>query len=748
MTKRPTTVPSISRSSDAVMRTLAWLRKHQFKPVVLRSHSKAALSRDYASPAYRPPDDDVWRNSQYELGCALGPRQGGPTDVDLDCTEALFFAPRFFPSTDATFGRQTKPASHYLYRIDLAELDKRAFIDPIDKSTIIEIRADSHQTVMPGSIHEDTGELIEWSGPPFPEVTTVPADQLVTAAKRVAIATLVVRHLWYDGSRNEACKHLAGLFYYLEWPLEDVETLIQSVMEYCDDDDKSRIPTVRATYRRAVAGSKVTGAGVLRKQLGDDRVVDRILEWAGSPGINVVQQYNERFAVVSLEGKFRIADIDVAAGEPPTFYQHDDFLALQATDYSDQVNENTGKSIPKSRLWLANPRRRQYRSVDFIPGAEDTPYLNLWTGWAVQPKKGTCDAWLDLLHEIICGGDDRLCSWLLHWFANILREPTDKSLTAPVIIGEEGAGKSALIRYFGRILGRGFTVVTNDEHIHGKFNKHLASTLLLHSDEALYAGDRRHAGIIRSLITDEHRIYEQKGIDARQVRNFIRLILTSNDMHAAPAKPGDRRYTVVTMGERKITPRLWRALKEELDGDGPAALHQYLLDMKYDPAVSRLNVKNDALIAMKSANFNPLESWWYDALYEGNVLPAYLAWATIPEKEPWPHTVAGPALYAALCIRMRERGYRGQVPSDTLVASELERFVGRRLVRMRRRYEDPQVENVPQMARHLGERMSSVTQLPDLETCRKAFERYMGQSIEWPGTEGELEIEDDDKPKY
>ncbi len=747
MTKRSLTVPS-SGSSPAVMQTLAWLRKHGFKPVVLRPHSKAALSRDYASPGYRPPDDDVWRNGQYELGCALGPRQGGPTDVDLDCNEALFLAPRFFPPTDAAFGRASKPNSHYLYRIDAAELDKKAFIDPIDKSTIIEIRADSHQTVMPGSVHEDTGEIIEWSGPPFPEVTTVPAEQLISAAKKVAIATLVARHAWYDGSRNEVCKHLAGILFHLEWTLEDAEALITSIMEYCDDDDKSRMPTVRTTYRRAAAGARVSGAGVLRKQLGDDRVVDRILEWAGNTSINVVQQYNERFAVVSVEGKFRIADLDVTPGEPPTFYQHDDFLALQATDYSDEKNETTGKPIAKSRLWLANPRRRQYRTVDFAPGVEDSTSLNLWTGWAVQPKKGNCDAWLELLRMVICGGDDVVFRWLLHWFANILREPRDKSFTCPVIIGEEGAGKSLMLRYFGRILGYGYTVATNDDHIHGKFNRHLASTLLLHSEEALYAGDKRHAGIIRSLITDETRIFEQKGIDAKQVRNYLRLVLTSNDMHAAPARPGDRRYSVILMEDRKLSNKLKDAVVAELDGDGPAALHQHLLDMKYDPAIPRLNLKNEALIQMKSANFSPVEAWWYDALYEGCVLPAYLAWATIPEQEPWPHTVAGPALYASLCIRMNERRFRGQVPSDTLVAGMLERFVGRRLVRMRRRYSDPLIDNVPQMARHLGDRMSSVTQLPDLDTCRKAFERYMGQTIEWPSQEGEQEEEVDDKPKY
>lgn len=750
MTKRPTVVPSIPRgSSDAVMQTLKWMRKQGFKPVPLRPRSKAAVSRDYATSGYAPPDDDAWRRQQLEVGCALGPRQGGPIDADLDCPEALFFAPVFFPATDAVFGRAGKPRSHFLYRVDTPDFDKKAFLDPTDNSTIIELRGDNgHQTVMPGSVHETTGELIEWSGVPFPEVTIVSADLLAIAARKVALATLISRHVWAPGYHNEPCKHISGLLFYLEWPLDQTEQLIAAIMEYHDDRDKSRLPTVRATYRRGEAGSRISGAGVLRKQLNDDRVVDRLLELAGSPSINVLQEYNDRFAVVNVEGKFRIADLDVAPGEPPTFYQKDDFLALLGTDYSDERNDKTGAPIPKTRLWLANPRRRQYRTADFVPGLEDAPFLNLWTGWAIQPEKGDCNAWLELLRDVICGGDDHLSNWLLHWFANILREPTNKSLTAPVIIGVEGAGKSLLLAYFGRILGRGFTVVTNDEHIHGKFNKHLASTLLLHSDEALYAGDKRHAGIVRSLITDESRIYEQKGIDARQVKNYLRLALTSNEAHAAPAKPGDRRYTVITMDKRKLSDKLRDAVLKEMNGGGPAALHQHLLDMNYDPALPRTNVKNAALMGMKAANFNPLEAWWYERLYEGCVLPAFLAWATIPAQEPWPHTVAGPALYASLAIRMRERGVRSQVPSDTLVAMQLNNFVGKLLPRARRRFDDPQLDNVPQMARHLGDRMSAIVQLPPLERCRKAFERFMGQEIEWPEDEGDEPTEQDDRPKY
>ena len=106
----------------------------------------------------------------------------------------------------------------------------------------------------------------------------------------------------------------------------------------------------------------------------------------------------------------------------------------------------------------------------------------------------------ELLEHVICGDDPALTNWMLNWFANILREPRHKSLTAPVIIGRQGAGKSILLTYFGRILGRGFTTVTNEEHIYGRFNRHLGTTLLLHSEEALYGGEKRH----RTTMVGEH----------------------------------------------------------------------------------------------------------------------------------------------------------------------------------------------------------------------------------------------------
>ena len=745
-------------SSDAVLQTLAWLRKNSFKPVPLHPRSKAAISPAYARPNYKPPDDDFWKEHNHGVGIVTGPDSGGPVDIDCDCVEAIYFAARFLPKTGAVFGRKSKPRSHYLYKVDTPGFDKQAFLDPKlkDNATIVEARGDGgHQTVMPGSVHETSGELVEWSELAFPEVTIVPAAELSRAVRKVAIATLVSRYVWAPGYHNEPAKHLSGLLYYLDWTADEAEELISAVMDYTDDHDKSRLPTVRATYKRGEAGKKISGAGVLRAQLNDDALVDKLLEWAGSPTVNLLQEYNDRFACVMVEGKFRVAAVGVGSGQPPVFMLKDDFLNRMGTDFTTLEVDGKLKTVPKAALWLKSPRRRQYDDVDFRPGEEDDgKTLNLWGGWALQPDPRDdyaerCEAFLDLVFEVICGGNEEMAFWLINWMANIVREPMKKSMTAPVITGVEGAGKSLMVGYFGMILGPAYTVVTQDRHLTGNFNRHLAGTLLLHSEEALYGGDRKHASIIRSLITDDTRMFEQKGIDAKSVKNFLRLILLCNPNHlAAPAMPGDRRYTVFDTGHRKADDALIARVMEEKESGGPAALFRYLLEFDYDPKLARSNVKNASLSEMKAENLQPVEAWWLETLNRGSLLPDRLAWAQQPPKAHWPVAFGSPALHAAMGVALHQRGVR-HIPHEVSFNHLIEKMVGRPCQRYQRDYGNELVGEmgVPQSWALLGNRQLSWVDFPTLKQCRAGFDRYIGQTLDWPD-EGSDDREGAGTPEY
>jgi hypothetical protein len=95
----------------------------------------------------------------------LGPASGELVDIDLDCPEALALADKYTPPTGAIFGRASKPRSHRIYIAPGAV--KEAFADPLDGSTLLELRAAgrdgaAHQTLMPPSV--TNGECREWAG--------------------------------------------------------------------------------------------------------------------------------------------------------------------------------------------------------------------------------------------------------------------------------------------------------------------------------------------------------------------------------------------------------------------------------------------------------------------------------------------------------------------------------------------------------------------------------------------------------
>jgi hypothetical protein len=252
------------------------------------------------------------------------------------------------------------------------------------------------------------------------------------------------------------------------------------------------------------------------------------------------------------------------------------------------------------------------------------------------------------------------------------------------------------------------------------------------------------------LITDEWRMFEQKGIDAKRVKNYLRLIMLSNLPHAAPAMPGDRRYTVIDMQQRKATQSLIDKVLYEKDNGGPAALFRYLMEFDYDPLLARRNVKSSSLIEMKTHNLNPVEAWWMEILSSGTLLPDRLNWAQKPTKDHWPEVIGSPALYAAMETSLRSRNIR-TIPHQVSFNILMEKMLGRKVNKSQREYSNELVGEigVPQAWTLLGNRQLSWIDFPRLEDCRKSFDRHIGQNVTWPEQAEYVGGDDnEDRPQY
>jgi hypothetical protein len=125
-----------------------------------------------------PPEHFEGKN----IGIHLGP--SNLIDLDLDCPEAIALAPDVLPPT-ATFGRASKPRSHWVYQ---GQARYRKFVDPLDGACILEIRSgEGKQSVFPGSTHE-SGEPIEWHSEQISDAD--PCD----AAARLAVLSWCRKH--------------------------------------------------------------------------------------------------------------------------------------------------------------------------------------------------------------------------------------------------------------------------------------------------------------------------------------------------------------------------------------------------------------------------------------------------------------------------------------------------------------------------------------------------------------------------
>jgi putative DNA primase/helicase len=141
--------------------------------------------------------DQYFLNRPVNVGVILGVVSNNLVDVDHDCPEAIDLANQYLRRTGSVFGRASKPRSHRLYRCAGLALTYQ-FRDPIDESMIVELRGDTRngkpgeQTVLPGSIHVLSGELIEWEEDGEPLL--IDYVELFQHVMNLAIGVLVVRY--------------------------------------------------------------------------------------------------------------------------------------------------------------------------------------------------------------------------------------------------------------------------------------------------------------------------------------------------------------------------------------------------------------------------------------------------------------------------------------------------------------------------------------------------------------------------
>lgn len=352
-----------------------------------------------------------------------------------------------------------------------------------------------------------------------------------------------------------------------------------------------------------------------------------VLEDMEHEELGPLSRMNKRYWAVTDGGKFRIMEqIEDPALKRKMWIQYgkQDFMDMLSNRRVEKMvvnkkGEQELKIVPISNAWLEWGPRRSAMGVVFDPEKDHPGWLNLWTGWAVEPKAGDWSLTQELIRDVLCNGNEEANDYVIKWIAYMVQKPWEPPGVAICFHGDKGTGKSTLGHALVELAGRHGLQTSSPKHLTGNFNSHLMDCVMLFADEAVSPGDKEAKNILKALITERDMAYEAKGKDVKRGVNRVHVMMASNDDRFLDTgtADGERRYFVSKVNNtRQGDEVFFGALRRQLFEQGglAAMLHDLqLMDLKgWTPRTSIPNT--EALVEQKLRNMDPVQEWWYEQL--------------------------------------------------------------------------------------------------------------------------------------
>jgi hypothetical protein len=433
----------------------------------------------------------------------------------------------------------------------------------------------------------------------------------------------------------------------------------------------------------------------------EDTMSDTLPDW--------LEKMNETFAVVVKGGRVLIAHWAVNPLVPEMltieYMPESDFLRLHSNQQVPGIN--THESLGQS--WLRHADRRQYSGVLFAPSTElPIDYMNLWTGFGMEPKQGDITPFLDFVHDVIAAGDEKLFEYIIAWLADAIQNPGIKPGTALVLRGGQGVGKSFFGDCIRSLYGCHGMELTDPSHLTGNFNAHLLDKAFVFVDEGAFAGSGA-LNKLKNIVTSSRMTFEPKGVDSFEAPNCIRVVIAGNNEKLISAASDERRYAIIDVSDRyQEDQEYFGHLAQWRDGGGLAALLQYLMNHDHTSVNLRTAPKNAALLDTKLQSLDSIDAWWLDRLMAGELLTGH----------QWSNFVAKSVLHDSY---VNETGFDKGRAMETKFGMRLNKLV-------------PGLETLRQSN---GKNREWGYQFPSLDDCRTSFDKYLGQKMVWPEAEGD-----------
>jgi len=392
--------------------------------------------------------------------------------------------------------------------------------------------------------------------------------------------------------------------------------------------------------------------------------------------------------------------------------------------------------------WLKWSGRRSYDGIVFRPKREVKaerrlpPFsrnglapLNLFVGTAWEPARGKCDLILQHIRDVWCGAEEEATGYVLNWLARMVQQPEKPAETVLVLRSGQGVGKGTITNIFRRYFGAHGIEITNDRELTG-FNDHLATSIFISLNEAIWGGHKAGEGTLKSIITDPELNVERKYLPRFKIRNHTHLIVSSNSEWCVPVGHDDRRYAVLNPSEaRKQDASYFTALHEQIAGGGDKALIQYLLTRDisgFNPRVLP-KVQGDIKLEQKLRSANSVAQWVHGLLGAGGVDVQEAGAFGGSRNSVFVELTRAPITAQALHDDYVRATRGGRPEPIALWAKSLRKILGASLIPSRNRsgYRPTPSSSV------FGGFQVQCYSVHDLDQARKAFAEHMGEDIDW-----------------
>lgn len=338
-----------------------------------------------------------------------------------------------------------------------------------------------------------------------------------------------------------------------------------------------------------------------------------------------LEKLNKEYAAVLISGNFRVIQerFDKEAERHILFFMR----TVSFVDYFRNQKvfvEKDGELLPAQlgRYWLDWEQRRTYEGVVFDPAEKcSKKTYNIFRG-LIKPVQGDWGKMRQHTKDIICEGNEEYYKYLFGWLARAVQDPGGKRPGVTVVLrGGKGIGKSAWVDYYGKIFGESYFNISDGKNFTGRFNMYQSKTLLLFLDEAVWGGDKKSEGKMKSLITQDYNMFEPKGIDSILMKNYMNIVIAGNEDWLIPATMDERRFFVLQVVESyKMNEKYFDAFFYEYENGGPAAMMYDLLNYDYSDINLRKAPITKSLGEQIEHSLPPVLSFWQSVLSRGFLL--------------------------------------------------------------------------------------------------------------------------------